>query len=188
MAGRKKAEQKSFGKKNPFRLKRRAFPPDVVHKAPLSEDVRSETNPEWKQWFMEVERKRDALRNAAATPWVYTVIDKENESIVVSRRKTDPELVKKFIPFKLPKNIVSVSQDFDKIQEVWKRVVGAEIAEDTRFYAFKNGILTIEVFSSILLQELRQFHYDALLSDLRSVWPIDIPLVSIKFRNGKKSD
>jgi predicted nucleic acid-binding Zn ribbon protein len=50
-----------------------------------------------------------------------------------------------------------------KACEAWEKVVGAEIAPQTRVVSFEKGALTIEVASSSLYAELNNFHLRALV-------------------------
>lgn len=72
------------------------------------------------------------------------------------------------------------------IRDAWVKSVGLEIADETEVHAFKNGVLTISVHSSVLLQEIRQFHAEEILADLRDIWQASIPLLRITYRLGKK--
>jgi hypothetical protein len=78
-----------------------------------------------------------------------------------------------------------LSVDTALIQDAWRRSVG-DIALESDVFSFKNGVLTMSVFSQTLLQEIRQFHQDAILRDLRDIWPSSIPLVRIVYKPGKK--
>jgi predicted nucleic acid-binding Zn ribbon protein len=54
-----------------------------------------------------------------------------------------------------------------RIQQVWQRTVGSEIAGQTRILSLRGGVLEVSVESSALLNDLR-FHTEALLHDLRN--------------------
>ncbi len=62
-----------------------------------------------------------------------------------------------------------------RVHDVWRRTVGAEIAQQTRILSLRGGVLEVAVASSALLNELH-FHTVALLEDLRT--EISRPFVS----------
>ncbi|MDR0361145.1 MAG: DUF721 domain-containing protein [Planctomycetota bacterium] len=76
--------------------------------------------------------------------------------------------------------------DIQIIRTLWKDSVGAEVAGESKVVSFSRGILTIDVFSSALIQELRQFHYESVVKDLRDNWQAATPLLRIKFQPGKR--
>jgi predicted nucleic acid-binding Zn ribbon protein len=54
-----------------------------------------------------------------------------------------------------------------KVCEAWRKVVGQEIAAQTRVVSFNRGALTVEVASSSLYAELNNFHLRALVEALQ---------------------
>jgi predicted nucleic acid-binding Zn ribbon protein len=68
-------------------------------------------------------------------------------------------------------------------KDVWKEwtsLVGDEIAAQTRISRFSKGVLTIDVSSSALLSELRNYLYESLVSSLSG--RLKRPVHTIKFR------
>ena len=55
----------------------------------------------------------------------------------------------------------------DRLWDVWTRLLGRD-AKHTRFVGLKNHVLTVQVDSSPLLAELRQFRKQELLEGLRA--------------------
>ncbi len=152
----------------------------------FSREAREETDPEWRQWFLEIERRRKEARDPKRKPLVFSRVEKEGETQSVLRRKVEPKKLATFIKHDAKKTGRSFSLDLALIESTWKHAVGKEMSEETRIFAFKNGVLTISVFSSSLLQEIRQFHQEALLQDLRDIWQLPIPLVKVVYKLGKK--
>ena len=152
----------------------------------LSREVKEEPDPEWRQWFQSVEQRKKDYGDPKRRPWVFSAFDKENESGSVVRRRSVPLELKKFIKSDRKKAGSSLDVDLLRIESAWKTAVGEEIVNESGVYSFKNGVLTITVFSSSLLQEIRQFHQSAILRDLRDIWTASQPLVRIQYRLGKR--
>jgi hypothetical protein len=56
----------------------------------------------------------------------------------------------------------------DALEALWREAVGPEIAASTRVRGFRGGVLTIEVASSALLQELSTFYGASILTSLKA--------------------
>lgn len=152
----------------------------------LAGKAEDEADPEWKRWFQEVDRKRKALTDPKKRGLVFSTIDKEGESATVVRQKSEPVPVKKILS-KSAKSVANpLSVDLLLLNAAWKNTVGEDMAKETEVYSFKGGVLTIAVFSSALLQEIRQFHKEAIARDLRDAWPLSIPLLRIAYKTGKR--
>jgi len=54
-----------------------------------------------------------------------------------------------------------------KVCEAWQKIVGPEIAPQTRIAGFDRGVLTVEVASSSLYAELSSFHLQALVEAMQ---------------------
>jgi predicted nucleic acid-binding Zn ribbon protein len=70
-----------------------------------------------------------------------------------------------------------------RLEEAWKAAAGPAIAAESRVLAIRRGVLEVEVRSSVLMQELAQFHKRKLLKDLREKLP-NLTLGDLKFRSG----
>lgn len=158
----------------------------VPGKRLLANLVNEEEDPEWRRWFREIERRKKQAADPKSKPMLFSRFDKEGETGIVRRRQSDPEPVKKFLKKNAARAGTGLNVDFMLIRAAWNLVVGKEIAEESEIFAFKNGVLTVTVFSSALLQEIRQFHQAAILSDLRDVWKASQPLVRVGYRLGKR--
>lgn len=65
--------------------------------------------------------------------------------------------------------------------DIWVRCVGEEIGEQTRPSGWRNGTLTIDVFSPTLRSELEGFFSESLLSAIQTEAP-ELGIRKIKFR------
>lgn len=148
--------------------------------------AKEEPDPAWRVWFLEVDSKRKALRDRAKKPFIVSTYEKDGQECQVARSQSDPTPVKKFLARNTKKTGSAITQDLLWIRSAWSGLVGPEMAAESEIYAFKNGVLTISVFNSPLLQEIRQFLADSLLKDLRDIWQASIPLLRITYRLGKK--
>ena len=163
--------------------RKRAVP---VKRRALSKEIREEEDPQWRQWFMEVERRKKRLSDPKSKPFVRVNYDKDGKEARIERKKSVPLPVKSFLTKNHAKAGRSLNSDLLLIQATWKQSVGSDIGEASQVYAFKNGVLTVTIFSSGLLQEIRQFHQEAILADLRDIWQASQPLVKITYRLGKQ--
>ncbi|MCD8349425.1 MAG: DUF721 domain-containing protein [Planctomycetaceae bacterium] len=164
--------------------KRPTFP--GTRKRALDKRALDVEDPEWRAWFLEVARRRAELE-AAGKKFVVRTYEDDGDSKTVARRKADPIVLKKLVKEVAKDMRPRPADDLEAIRNTWASVAGPEIAGESAVYSFRGGILTVEVYSGILLQELRQFHATALVKDLRDVWPASVPLVQLKFRTGKQS-
>lgn len=152
----------------------------------LETRAKEELDPLWRNWFLEVDRRRKALHDRKQRPFVVSRYEKDGREETVARPKSEPEPLKKFIKVDKKKTGSKITEDLLWLREIWPQVVGDMIAADTEVYAFKNGILTISVFSGVLLQEIRQFGAETIVESLRDVWRASIPLLKIQYRMGKR--
>ncbi len=58
------------------------------------------------------------------------------------------------------------AQRLQELQELWRRVVGEEIAEQSGVVRYRRGVLTVQVSSAPLLAELSGFAQEQLLNEL----------------------
>lgn len=152
----------------------------------FSREVKNEGDSEWREWFLQVERRKKELNDQRRQPLVFSTHSDETGSRKIVRSKTEPVPVAKFLKIDAGKTGRSFNINMAMIESLWKNTVGAEIAAASAIYAFKNGVLTINIKSAPLLQEIRQFHQHAIFGDLHDVWSLPIPLVSIKYRLAKR--
>ena len=143
-----------------------------------------EPHEDMRKWFMEVEQKRRKIIEDKQRLVIFTV-ERETGSETIARTKSIPNQIKKQVLKVLPNKLTALQHDFEEISRLWRVSVGDIIAEESRFLSFKQGIITIEVSSSTLLQEIRQFHQQAILADLRDIWTLEHPLLGIKYILGK---
>jgi hypothetical protein len=152
----------------------------------LATRAKDEPDPAWRAWFLEVDNRRKAVCDSAKKNVIVSTYEKDGQEYRIARPQSDPLPVKKFITRATKKTGSAITQDLLWIRNAWPGLVGPELAAESSVYAFKNGVLTISVFSSPLLQEIRQFLADSLLKDLRDIWQASIPLVKITYRLDKK--
>lgn len=165
--------------------KKRATPTGGRLKS-LTSRAKEETDPVWRNWFLEVDRRRQALHDHQDSPAIACTYEKDGRELQIVRQKSEPTQLKKLLTVDKKKTGSKITQDLLWIRTAWPNVVGQEIAGETEVYAFKDGVLTISVFSSVLLQELRQFNGEAIQVDLRDTWQASIPLLRVEYRLGRK--
>lgn len=166
------------------KAKRSAFP--GTRKGALDKRAMEVEDPAWRSWFLEVARRRAELEDAKKKPFVVSTFEWDGEERTVGRQKSEPTPLKKLVKETTKSFGVRLADDLEAVRTAWAQVSGSEIAAETAFFSLRAGILTIEVFSGVLLQELRQFQKDALVKDLRDIWPATVPLVELKFKPGKR--
>ena len=149
----------------------------------LAGRAKDEDDPAWKAWFLEVERKRKDLAKPVRITAAY---EKDGADYIISRKKSVPLPVKKWLGKLQKTDGAGPHTDLIRIREVWKEIVPADIANESGVFSFKNGVLTIAVYSNPLLQEVRQFFKEAIVKDLRERWPAQVPLVDVKFVIGNR--
>ena len=152
----------------------------------LAGKAEDENDPEWKRWFQEVDRRRKALIDPKKRGLVVSTVEKDGQPTTVARPRSDPVLVKKILGKTAKSADNPLNMDMMLIKTAWRNTVGDDMARETEVFSFKNGILTISVFSSPLLQEIRQFHKEAIDTDLRESWPLSMPLVRVTYKTGKR--
>lgn len=148
--------------------------------------VREETDPAWRNWFMEVERRRKKAANRKERPWVFSEYDKDGQKGVIARRKSDPSPMASLLKKESAERGPTLDVELLCIRSLWNMVAGPETAAASEIYSFKAGVLTISLRGSALLQEVRQFRQEELLEGLRRHWTVATPLVRLVFRAGAK--
>lgn len=150
----------------------------------LAGRAQHELDPEWRQWFFDVERRRKATQELKSRKFIVSSYQKDGEERTVARCKSEPIQIKKLIKKEIKAPFGDLNIDLLALRDVWAKVVPPDIATESEIFSFKNGILIITVQSGILLQEIRQFHSKAIAQDLRDAWPIDTPLLKLSFKIG----
>ena len=151
-----------------------------------SRAVREEKDPAWRNWFMEVERKRKAVAGPKCRPLVFSVCDNDGDRGKITFRQTKPLHISKLIIRQEKKDGFASKGLMSLIQAAWRETVGEEIAEISQVEAFTKGVLNVTIFESCLLQEIRQFLSEGITGELRKHWPGEAPLVRIVYKPGKK--
>lgn len=145
--------------------------------------IKDEEDPAWRSWFQQVEDKRKQLAKLSLKISRY---EKDGKETIVAREESHPQLLKKFMSKVAKIDGPRHNADLLYIHSLWKESVIPDIARESEVFSFKGGTLTIAVFNSPLLQEIRQFHKSSILKDLREYWSAGVPLVDIKFIIGKR--
>lgn len=143
-------------------------PPDTPPAPRFPPLVEAEQDPEWKRWFVDVEFQRRNRRGPTKLS------------------KSLPPQLKAVLRCEEKKTGRKVAPDVEALIGLWEATVGPEIASESCIYSFKSGVLTISIFSSSLLQEIRQFSQKAIEQDLRDVWNQPTALVRVAYRVGKR--
>lgn len=128
----------------------------------------------------------DVVDDSELYLWAADVRWRRAEARAASEKKTKPTPLAKHFKAVKRRTGTHLSEDIKLIREYWERSVGPVVAAETRVYSFVRGVLTIEVLSGPLLQELRQFDGHGVFSDLSDIWQASQPLVKIKYRLGKR--
>ncbi len=168
----------------PSREKKTDKPPKALRS--LAARAREEPDPLWRNWFLDIDNRRKLLNDRKKKPLIVSTVRKDDAEVVIARQQTDPTPLKTLLKTTRKKDGSPATQDLRWIRDAWATSTGPDIAEETEVYAFKNGVLTISVFSGALLQEIRQFHAKAILADLRDIWQASVPLLKITYRPGKR--
>ncbi len=136
----------------------------------LLEKAKSEPEADWRRFFLEVHHKQSAAK---------------------AKARAKPEALKKFLAEELKEfrpaakgALSKLAGDLEWLRAAWPKLAGTDVAEETDVFAFKNGVVTITVYDHALLQEIRQFHKETILQDLRDIWQGSIPLMDIVYRVG----
>lgn len=142
---------------------------------------------ELRLWAKEVNRRRQELSDPKRQPFIFSKVDGGNQERAVYRRKTTPAAVGSVLKrIRRKSGAAKIQEDMNLARKSWEQAVGADIASETQVCTLIKGVLTVEVSSSSLLQEIRQFHRQAIFSDLSDVWQASQPLITINYRLGKK--
>ena len=56
----------------------------------------------------------------------------------------------------------------EQVEAAWRSAVGPEVAAETRVQGLRDGVLSVEVGSSALLQELKTFYRASILAALKA--------------------
>ncbi len=154
----------------------------------LAVRAKEEQDPLWRNWFLEIDNRRKRASDKKKKPLIVSTVERGDgqKETVIARQQTDPTLLKHLLKTTRKKAGSPAMQELLWIRDAWTTSVGQDIAQESEVFAFKNGVLTISVFSAALLQEIRQFHAAAILADLRDIWQASIPLVKILYRPGKR--
>lgn len=99
---------------------------------------------------------------------------------IVRTGRFSPELLGLFLKQFAKKNDISKPEIREKIDAIWYNLVGSELAKQTRPVRIRNGILTVEVFSPTIRQELENFYAVELLQQMQD--RVDAPTVLREIR------
>lgn len=140
---------------------------------------------EYASWFYSVEHKKALDETTRKRRLVVSTFEKDGHVITVARQKSEPLEAKSLVKDYAKKTGLKKLLELKDFAEVWQRSVAPEVAAESRVFAYKDGILTVDVFNSPLLQEIKQFHKSAILATLRKNWLLPLPLDQVKFRLAK---
>lgn len=148
----------------------------------LASRAKNEPDEAWRNWFLEVDNRRKALKERMKKSFIVSTYEKDGQECRVARPQSEPTQVKQFLSKATKKTGSTITEDLRWIRSAWPGLVGQEMAAETEVYAFKSGVLTISVSSGTLLQEIRQFLAESILHDLRDIWQASVPLIKITYR------
>ncbi len=187
MAGKKAGRKKTLSNKAArIALIQDGYRQDAFDPSP---GAKKEADPDWKKWFTEIERRRHELHDRTKQQVIHAQVEKEGFTEKVARKRSEPAALSAFLkkqPTHTAKKQNTLLENYHEITRLWNSVVGEEIAAESELYSFKAGIVTITITSGSLLQERRQFHLDPIKEDLRNIWTLATPLLTVKLRPGKK--
>lgn len=146
---------------------------------------RYDQDDEYAFWFRSVEYKKSLDETTRKRRLVVSTFEKDGHTVTVARQKSEPLDAKSLVKDYAKKTGLKKLLGLKNFAEVWRQSVAPEIAAESSVFAYKDGILTVDVFNSPLLQEIKQFHRDAILTALRKNWILPLPLDQVKFRLAK---
>lgn len=157
-------------------------------KSPPKQQGPQDSTPESLEWLVLQKQIKQTVNNSAAlknlAPTRKIAVDKENGKIWIVRKGSEPESCKSVLKREVKKSGLDKFLKQPEIYGLWNTVVGEENAQHTRVLSYRAGILTVEVFNSPLLQELRQFHRQSIVESIRPLLPQNTILRDIVFRPG----
>ena len=101
----------------------------------------------------------------------------------MASRRGEPEKIGTILARWLSNQRVSERLKDDGIYRAWREIVGEEIGALTRVVKCVGGVLTVEVGSAPLLEELSTYRRKEILDSIRS-WPEFGGIYQIRFRAG----
>jgi predicted nucleic acid-binding Zn ribbon protein len=105
----------------------------------------------------------------------------ERERLVLRSSRVEPEALGTGLKRELKRSGLSWMMKHRELLLVWNEVIGPELGEKTRVTRWRDGVLTVEVDSAPLLQELDGFYKESLLESLRAAAP-DLAWRDLRFR------
>lgn len=145
-----------------------------------------EEEAQWLAWFEQVKARKKALVDARSQPFVVSEFEKDGKIVRIARQKSRPLPVAAILKVERKKEGGDPDSDMESIRILWEHAADAEIVSESSIYSFRKGVLTISVFNASLYQEIRQFHREAILKDMREGWTIRTPLLNIQYRYDKR--
>ena len=156
---------------------------------PFPAAVRREPDPKWKSWFQQVELiKRSAAEEKRKKKRFSLADDGERVVKKIIRPASDLLPIGKLIRLREKRSGQAFGLSRDEAAEEWRLAVEKEIFENSEVHSFKNGVLTVKVHSSALLQEIRQFRGREIMSQLRLSWHSLSPLIKVAYIAGGKKE
>jgi predicted nucleic acid-binding Zn ribbon protein len=98
-------------------------------------------------------------------------------------KEHEPEEIGKILKRWMSRNRIRERVSDQSVFGRWKDVVGPEIAAATRVVRLAGGVLTVEVSSAPLLNELATYHREEILSSLQAIEGMG-DVRQIRFRAG----
>ena len=93
----------------------------------------------------------------------------------------DPVRLSEAISEFIAKRGIAARRGTGQLAEVWQKVSGERIAENTRYLYLRDQVIHIGVFNSALLTELVSFQSELLLEKLKAECP-DLEISRIRFQ------
>jgi len=84
------------------------------------------------------------------------------------RRDSVPEALSEIIGRALREAGIRRPTGGSPVEEAWRDVAGEDVARHSRVASFRAGVMTVEVFTAPLREELQVYRRDELLRALRS--------------------
>lgn len=172
--------KKGSRESGPRKIRREAAPRTLAGR------IKAEGDKEWKKWFLDVERRRKALTDPKNARLVVAEYEKDGAVHSVVRRKSEPIAIKKLLRKNTTSYASGMQLDLEALRSTWHTIVPPAIACESEVVSFSRGVLKVSVFSSALLQEIRQFYRESIVQDLRDAWPVATPLLRVQFIMGKR--
>lgn len=126
-------------------------------------------------------RSESILRQRSREVRVSTIVKDDRQEVIRRNARASAIELGPLIERFLKRNELHQPKRRSKIEDAWEAITGPEISAVTRVGRVRDGIVSIDITSSTLRQELELFHKDQLIESLREALG-KRPIRDIRFR------